>query len=382
MAKDKYKNIIKLDRSVREIPAEELREYWGHLKADSDVMRNIVLNEKDFCDCKYDRSQREFWYKTVKPTLEKLGKLSDSTEDTMTHWDKVLSRYLGELVKDDMMTYQDIRIVDRSRQYDVPAHFSFHPYSNIVVAVEKDTVYHVVNDIASLLKCSCFSCKGQAALGSIEQIVRGIAQCSREQEEPYAEVIMLILTDYDPSGYTISKSLIENMETLMKNLGLGNLRLVAKRIGLTPDQMTEDEVRHNMYTPKKKKLDEWFAETGGIFLDGQHLKKGLELDALDAEQIRRMFAEELKSYIDPDIYKEYVKGRYLENLLTNEVNKYTDQLKEKLKTQFISQVDCSDININKHILDGDNYIPFWKYCHVDGVDEAVAKVFSKLDFTA
>lgn len=193
---------------------------------------------------------------------------------------------------------------------------------------------------------------------------------------------MLILTDYDPSGYTISKSLIENMETLMKNLGLGNLRLVAKRIGLTPDQMTEDEVRHNMYTPKKKKLDEWFAETGGIFLDGQHLKKGLELDALDAEQIRRMFAEELKSYIDPDIYKEYVKGRYLENLLTNEVNKYTDQLKEKLKTQFISQVDCSDININKHILDGDNYIPFWKYCHVDGVDEAVAKVFSKLDFTA
>ena len=397
MAKDKNKKIVRLDRSVREISAEELREYWGHLKIKADIMRNIILNEKDFCNCKYHRSQRDFWYKTVKPTLEKLNLLSpeNNTEDEMSDWDSLLSKYLAEYVKEGVMTYQDIMILDESRNYDVPQ-FGFHPYSNIIVAVEKDTVYRIIRDIADLLKCSYLSCKGQVSLGSVEQIIRGVEYCSRHEDHPYEEIILLTLTDYDPTGYSIADSLHNNIRIMMDNLGLSDLRLVSKRIGLVPNQLTEQELRNNMYTPKRGKIsdktakpdstrvkfNQWMKRTGGIYLDGEHLEKGLELDSLEPEQIRKIFAEELKKYIDPAIYKEYVKECYLDSMIRDAINKHTDTIKEKLKNQFISQVDCSDIDINKHILNGDYFIPSGDYCHVDGVDEAVAKVFSNLDFTA
>ena len=90
--------IVKLDKSIKDYSKEELATLLGHLKK-SELMRSIILNERDFCTCNYERSQRSFWYSVVKPTLDKLGKLTpdDETEEALTGWDKTLSKYLTEL---------------------------------------------------------------------------------------------------------------------------------------------------------------------------------------------------------------------------------------------------------------------------------------------
>ena len=89
------------------------------------------------------------------------------------------------MVSEGKLTYQDIMIFDESRNYNVPV-YSFSPYSNIIVACEKDTIYSIVEDISRLLGCSCISSKGLCSLGAMEQLIRKI-QLSKD--EPLTEML-------------------------------------------------------------------------------------------------------------------------------------------------------------------------------------------------
>ncbi len=86
--------IVKLDKSIKDYTKEELVTLLGHLKK-SELMRSIILNERDFCTCNHERSQRSFWYSVVKPTLDKLGKLTanDETEEAVVYgkWNKKIA---------------------------------------------------------------------------------------------------------------------------------------------------------------------------------------------------------------------------------------------------------------------------------------------------
>lgn len=144
--------IIKLNKALKDCTKEELIEKLGGLKK-SELMRSIIINERDFCNCNYERSQRSFWYSVVKPTLDKLGQLTenDDTEKAIEGWDSTLSRYLTELVGEGKLSYKDIMITDESRNMNVPERYYFSPYRNIVVACEKDTIFNIVRDISELL---------------------------------------------------------------------------------------------------------------------------------------------------------------------------------------------------------------------------------------
>lgn len=242
-------NIVKLDKHIKDLSKEELIEKLGGLKK-SELMRSIILNERDYCTCPYERSQRSFWYSVVKPTLDKLGKLTDddNTEESIEGWDKVLSKYLTELVREGQLTYKDIMITDTSRNMSVPDEYRFSPYRNIVVCCEKDTIFNIVNDISILLGCSRMSSKGICGYGAMENLMRQIRDNS---ENNYNDIVFLILSDYDPTGYTIAKTFKEQAEEMARNLHM-NCVVTAKRIGIVPDQLTDDEVKNNMYTPKKK----------------------------------------------------------------------------------------------------------------------------------
>ncbi len=93
------KKYITFDRPIKEIPGEELKRHLGNVKR-SVLMHSIILNEKQFLKIDYDRSLRSFWYLTVKPTLEKLGLITevDQTEEALIKCDSEPSRYMGELV--------------------------------------------------------------------------------------------------------------------------------------------------------------------------------------------------------------------------------------------------------------------------------------------
>lgn len=359
--------IVTLEKSIKDVDAETLKKTFGNLKG-SELMRSIIMNEKQYCTCTHPRSQRNFWYSVVKPCLDKLGKLSpqDDTEDALTGWDKKLSKYLSEMVSEGKLTYQDIMIFDESRNYNVPV-YSFSPYSNIIVACEKDTIYSIVEDISRLLGCSCISSKGLCSLGAMEQLIRKI-QLSKD--EPLTEIILLILSDYDPTGYNIADTLAEHAKTILRVLG-SECVVKSKRIGIVPEQLTEDEIKNNMYTPKRKGIEKWMELTGGI--DGQ--EKGLELDALDQDRTREIFASALQPYIDSSEYFEYGKSTYLISKIREEIEKYTDGIVKQVYTEMQDKVNASDFNMLDYVRLGLTSMPVNEIYSVSGVEDCVRKYF-------
>lgn len=146
-----------LNGPVKAYTAAELIPLMRGLKK-SEILRTIILNEKEYLAIDYDRSLRGFWYSTVKPTLDKLGLLTetDATEAGLTRWDAELSRYVANLVRAGDVTYEALRIVDTSRQrqtpainYDCPGLDTYgYPvttalYSHVIISTEKDTVYSI-----------------------------------------------------------------------------------------------------------------------------------------------------------------------------------------------------------------------------------------------
>ena len=92
--------IVTLDRTIKDMEADDLKRALGNLKG-SELMRSIIMNEKQYCTCTHPRSQRNFWYSVVKPCLDKLGKLysEDDTEDALTGWDNDYSGQLAHALK-------------------------------------------------------------------------------------------------------------------------------------------------------------------------------------------------------------------------------------------------------------------------------------------
>lgn len=360
----KYKT---LDRPIKDIPADELRKLFPPETKNSFLMRSIILNEKQFMTCNYTRTLRNFWYNTVKPTLDKLGLLSpeDTTEDTLTSWDKNLSRYVSELVREGELSYQDLNIEDESRKKHVPVYNGY--YSNIILAVEKDTIYNIVKDIAELLGCSCISSKGLGALGATEYILRQV-----QKSKPNEDIYFITLTDYDPTGYNIADTFKQQAEDLRQVLNI-NCNIYSERIGITPDQLTHEELQQNQYTPKNTGLEKWFKLTNGI----NGTAKGLELDALTPDRIREIFATSLKNYIDQNIYSTSIKENYLESRARQSLSPYIEAIIKDIVSNKAHDVKLLDYDIFEFCKQGYSYIPNRNICTLenDNLNELVRQYF-------
>lgn len=361
--------IVKFTKSIKEISGKILKkELKKATKADT--MRSIILNERDYCDCRYERSQRSFWYAVVKPTLDKLGLLSkdDDQEETMEKWDQALSKYLKDLVTKGELTYRDIMIVDESRKHYVPVYI-FAPYKNIVIVCEKDTIYSTIYDIARVLGCSCLSTKGLNSFGTMENLLRKIKE---NTTDPLKKIVFLIMSDYDPTGFVIANTVKQQALDMIKALDI-DCEIVTERIGIVPDQLTKEELENNMYTPKPKGLDEWYQLTNGI----HGIKKGLELDAMPPERIRKIFTDALSKYIDSAAYYDNDKRDFLIRKINKVINTYIEDIQSCVYDLLQNRVELVEQYDVTNIAESQNYIDLEKYFYIDDdlVEKSVAEYF-------
>jgi hypothetical protein len=383
------KKYIEIDKSIKYLPDDELLKTFGGLKK-SVLMRSIILNEKKFLSVSYDRSLRGLWYATVKPILSRLGLLSasDSTEEGLTKWDKELSGYLAELVRSGECSYVDLRIVDNSRRRFTPATFVSSPgvdtftydvttpkYPHIIITTEKDTVYGIIEKMATFFGLSCLSGKGQNSLACMEDLLR---KANIEKD-----IIILTLTDYDPAGYIIADTFYNQINDLKQSIGLGHINVSIERIGIFPGQLSPQEVEQNKYTPKPDNLDKWFSITDGI--NGE--KMGLELDALPPERIRSIFVNELKKYIDVNDYADFLKESHLKYVLLKLIENKISDLSQKIISSMKDtiQIDNLDILFDYAERGWSKYLPVETMCHMDLEQEnailrQVGKYFQEAQF--
>jgi hypothetical protein len=367
---------LRLSRHVKDMSKRELESYFPEGTEKSYLMRSIIMSEKEHGRVTYNRSLRSLWYSTVKPTLDKLGLLTedDQTEEGLTKWDAVLSRYVADLLRRGYLTYQSLSILDNSRQRANPANYydvedvsiygsqvTIAPYSNIIIATEKDTVYNIIRNIAKLFGCSCISSKGQNSLGAMEDLVRGM-------RGNFDEIYILTMTDYDPAGYYIADALKKQVEDLTVALDKPFVRVHIKRIGITPKQLSPQMVEANKYTPKPANLEKWLELTGGI--NGQ--PKGLELDALEPEQIREIFVKNIREFIKPDIYKEFVKKSYIKKIALKAMASKIDDILNSIIDEVEDDVKIKRFDITELAKQGYGSLPISSLCH-DNQDKKIAK---------
>jgi len=310
------KKFVQLQKHPSESTADELRDALADLP-DAQVMRSLLRAEIDAIRNRAGRetrTMRNLWYSLVKPALSRAGILNKVTRNGKpVAWDGLLSKYLAELVRAGEMSYEELHIVDGSRQRQtavtitrsvayvelVGAHYPW-----VILFTEKDTIWGEVQTLASLYGVSAISGGGQPSNACTENTVRAImrseAYCDRQP------VMVLSLTDYDPAGYSIARAQFTQVQETAGQY----CEVYHERLGLLPSQLTAEERLQNAYEPKDKGLAEWYAETEGV--DGQPL--GLELDALPLSRLRRMFAEGIERVIDLDKRRDDLRAAFLDLL--------------------------------------------------------------------
>lgn len=358
---------IDLPRNAKDMNRSELLAAFPEGTDKSFLMRSIIMSEVRFPQVNYDRTLRSLWYSTVKPTLDKLGLLeeSDQTEEGLTKWDATLSRYVADLLRRGYLTYKKLHISDTSRQKENPRkkyyctsldtygyQVTAAPYSNIIIATEKDTVYNIISDLAELFGCSCISSKGQNALGAMEKLIRGMAR-------PFHTVHILTMTDYDPAGYYIADALATQARDILDALSMHHVDVNIKRIGITPDQLSPEMVDANKYTPKPANLDKWYEMTGGI--DGE--PKGLELDALTPTQIREIFVDKIVDYVDPSTYEAFVKQSYIQKRTLEAMEPFIRRVLDAAIAEVEDDLETEALDIAYYARRGFSSIPVSSLCN-------------------
>lgn len=371
---------IELPQHVKNMDSQELRYYFNEDIEKSVLMRSIIINERQYGATYYERSLRSLWYSTVKPTLDKLGLLTedDQTEEGLTKWDAVLSRYVADLLRRGYLTYKDLNIEDNSRQRANPSNYynvdeidvygnqvTISPYSNIIIATEKDTVYNIIRNLAKLFGCSCISSKGQNSLGAMESLIRGM-------KGDFNDIFILTMTDYDPAGFYIAEALKKQVNDILYALGKTHINSHVMRIGITPNQLSPQLVEANKYTPKQANLDKWFKLTGGI--NGE--PKGLELDALTPDEIRKIFVENIQEYIDTDIYSEFIIQSYIRKAALDAMASEVDKIINKVISKFEKKVQLKKFKITDIAVEGYSSLPIQSLCE-DNQDRLIKDYVKK-----
>ncbi len=308
-------------------PPESLIVFTG---LRSIIMRSILIAEVKAVRSgghRERRTMRSLWYELVKPVLSRAGILNKKTAGgKAVRWDGKLSIYLAELVRAGFTSYEELLIIDGSRQRQ-PAHNINIPVANVqmvgahfpwvILFTEKDTIWQELQGLADLYGVSAISGSGQPALACTENTIRAIVRSESFQEELPESIILLALTDYDPAGFDIFEAQREQIidtAGAMDDDELGNLRIIDDiRIGINPNQLDTTEREANSYEPKDQGLDDWFRLTGGV--DGKRL--GLELDALPLSQLRRMFAEAIEQRVDIEKRRRDLREFYIDIMACN-----------------------------------------------------------------
>lgn len=229
-------------------------------------------------------SLRDFWYNPTKPLLEAAfpGKLNDDSFDFVRRMSQYLSEALSDMVQDGEVTYRELNILDESRERRLELDSI---ENDKILFVEKEAAYRKLRPLGEVYELSIISGSGWQATALIEDLAYEL-----DNDTDYT---IFILTDYDPTGWNIGKDFYERSH----RLGVGIEEV--KRIGIFPDQLDEETVEQQMFSPpiNSDRDREWLDEYG---INGRF---GLEIEAIGdlnrkGEALREMVVDQLRDELD------------------------------------------------------------------------------------
>lgn len=292
----------------------------------------VAAEELEWQGRENSNSLRDFWYNPTKPLLERAfpTKKDDPDFNFGRRMSQYLSDALSDMVKDGEVTYRQLNILDDSRRREVE---NYSLEDDKIVFVEKDAAYRKLKPLNQTYGVSIVSGSGWQATALIEDLAR---ELNNGQEYD-----LYVLSDYDPTGFGIYKDFRSRADEMGINFSS------VERIGISPEQLTQDELESQRFSPpsKSESDQEWLEEYG---IDGQY---GLEIEAIGAlnekgEALREVVVEQLKDDIrTEERYQQdtdHALRRGVQRGPEAIVSQVTEDLKDELRSEAMEIIEDVD----------------------------------------
>ena len=149
-----------------------------------------------------------------------------------------------------------------------------------ILWIEKGALYPAVVQIADKYRVKVYEARGYSSFTQVYE-------SAKEFEIPNLSV--LYLSDFDPSGEDMPR----DVKNRLQKYGAGEFTF--KKLALTKEQV----MRYELPTIPAKKSDPRFKN-----FVRSHGDRAVELDALPPEELEKIIAKEIKSYIDSEIWNK------------------------------------------------------------------------------
>jgi len=167
----------------------------------------------------------------------------------------------------------------RNLQQSQPCH--------IEILVEKNTIAPICRSVADTYCIPMTSGRGFCSLPPRHAMAKRFKKSGREQ------LVILIASDFDPSGETIAESFARSMRD---DFGIDNIH--ASKVALTADQVEQFDLPPVMTAKAKDKNRQKFVDKWG--------ENVWELEALEPSDLQDILDEAVRSVLDIDAYNDEV----------------------------------------------------------------------------
>jgi hypothetical protein len=259
----------------------------------SKLMRNIVWQLRERILKKEKPPLRElirtFWYMYIKPTLSRVGALSNESDQYAQ-----LIANIVFMVKDaELMEYKDIGFRD-----DNQAHRRLGGNANIILFSETLGHQNFLSDIADKYNVSIVALGGQPSVLNIEYFVDSMRAAGINLKRSF---YLFSIVDYDPSGWIIRDAFVDDL----KFYGVSHAQVFDL---IHPDMLVPEEVRLARFEipdneAMRVKNKSWLKEVrernynNQIYLEEQKSGKtvlyGLEAEAVSSQRLTQKLDQEM-----------------------------------------------------------------------------------------
>lgn len=268
----------------------------------SALIRAIIRAEKAHCDVHGKperRTIRDFWYSHIKvPLMRAEGEAAECVG-----WGREaslqLSSVFSKMVLDGELRYIDINIEDKSREIAGVVWYKPHPFSKIIVYVEKESTFDKLKPVTETYNITLVTGKGFVATAALEGLM---LELERQEQEEEAYTI-LMMADYDAYGFKIGV----DVQTRLRTLGM---QCKVQRCAIYPNQVSKDVLLNKTFPiPIQTPYDAEWCEEYGITRTGklgnqtdasgnvtERGEFGIELQALEGAELRALLIEQLKKH--------------------------------------------------------------------------------------
>jgi hypothetical protein len=346
---------MSLDEIEENFPPTPLMAKQGKTYSLMDLIRSIIYEEfQNSNGMREPGNVRHFWYTHLKYIMDEVLGIGE-TESVKT----AINRAWADLVVSGLVTYEGLNITSAKENIRHSA-IRDSPFSDIIVAVEKEDLFDKFKWIPKLFNCTLIAGGGQPSRAVARSFILDLSNNGVDLDQHF---FMCVISDLDPDGYYIQEAFKSQLESAIQFYG-GSGSIEIRRLFVRKDQISQKLIDFqampygslNIRKESVRKAEdtkwEWFCSVtdGGVYKakDGVEQRARLELDAFGSNTIEKSIVRELLDIIHqtndesmimiPEIMRVFNELRL--DVIKDLAKRHRDAWLQPIIDDYLSQTDA------------------------------------------